>query len=1008
MDYEKAETAAFKCVVDTLNLRVSEDGQFGLPQTSLSKAIQDELADVEHADKPFGALFNVNPPPPEYDQQGNVTNAPVPHTLSPAQLEASTKRSYQPLDRVNASIGFSTHETERNFIFLRVAIPFDQIPDTIDPRSYTADGFIVKLKFYANNMIRLDSYLSSPEEDEKPNNIFTSDAVKLFSINDEDKEVFNDVNIEQIPKIVLKTPGYDRVGKNGEPKAKFGVFRLELNIKDIASAVSENLMHSTTWPAAPWAPRRVIKFLQFIMSQHTFSLPIYVMDSKDCDLKHSFIKCLRGMQKELRDGNPFRGYLSQNFAINFHTPTIDSGASIKDSRSRPNIVTQKQLQYCTKEEMITRLAVATKQQLEDRRAKIIEFCALKQTIRLMKIVDDSTYYAFFMAPQELRLQPGDILKVNFRPDNPIRNEDWNLVVCEPFDWSYQGESVGVLKRPLVPLPEGATEEEKRAFRPLVRTALPAVNGTMDSPDSCRALLESDRPVSVILNYYESETAEARVFKALNHFLHSTYPNFRKLDFQSPNNFKSESMEAWSKVLLMHDNRVRSHVNILGDDAGLIMERFNDKDQLDAIEYLKKTPVNSEGKAVGIIEGFPGVGKTAFLAHVVVCMLAQRPQAPICCICAASQPTDVLAKAIERAIENTRHRQPDLSPFLRQQVVIRAYPTATETNFLIGLADRAPNVSIDQTANVVSTIPPQTGTKEFMCQFRQLHALLIRDASLATLVDLVMLFSSFETDRLILFGDTKQLTPQTPFLQGSQGLTREKSQNVMSYFMDNHWPKAQLYIQRRGCPEIMEVASELFYRKRIQDALVHRSSFHSPYLYINAVHEGEIMDHSTKSWMNLTSAAVNINLIEYLVTKCDVSPSSMIVITHYTAQLRVYTNAISKLASDYPMFAFSEVAVHTMDSIKDGSADITLCDSVRTQNTGFTNNPGRNCVALTRARSFGIVTANTQQLNSGGRNTPVICKAFDIARKAKACVNISKSMNERYSNLLLHRHVQGFA
>ncbi|TGO53911.1 hypothetical protein BOTNAR_0282g00040 [Botryotinia narcissicola] len=84
MDYEKAETAAFKCVVDTLNLRVSEDGQFGLPETSLSKAIQDELADVEHADKPFGALLNVNPPPPEYDQQGNVTNAPIPHTLTPA------------------------------------------------------------------------------------------------------------------------------------------------------------------------------------------------------------------------------------------------------------------------------------------------------------------------------------------------------------------------------------------------------------------------------------------------------------------------------------------------------------------------------------------------------------------------------------------------------------------------------------------------------------------------------------------------------------------------------------------------------------------------------------------------------------------------------------------------------------------------------------------------------------------------------------------------------------
>ncbi|KAF7898265.1 hypothetical protein EAF00_004711 [Botryotinia globosa] len=610
----------------------------------------------------------------------------------------------------------------------------------------------------------------------------------------------------------------------------------------------------------------------------------------------------------------------------------------------------------------------------------------------------------------------------------LNKEDWDLFICKPFDWLYRGKFVGILKRPLVPLDDGAAANRKKAFRPLVGTILPAVDGNINSPESCRALLESARPISVLFNNHESEmAAEARVFKALTHFLHSTYPNLDKKDSCSPINFKSASMDAWSKVLLIHDNRVRAHVDTLGKDAGLIMERFNAKDQLDVIEYLWSTPVNSQGKAVAIVEGFPRVGKTAFSARVLVCMLAQRPQAPIGCICAASQPIDVLAKAIERAIEDTGHRQPDLSPFLRQQVVIRAYPTATETNFLIGLADRAPNISIDQTANVVLTIPSQTGTKEFTCQFRQLHALLIRDVSLATLVDLVMLLSSFETDRLILSGDTKQLTSQAPFLQGSQGLTREKSQNAMSYFMDNHWPKAQLYIQRRGCPEIMEVASELFYRKRIQDALITpkqfplreavanalrvmfpENSISKPYLCINAVHEGEILDHSSKSWMNFTSAAVNVNLIEYLVTKCDVSPSSMVVITHYTAQLRVYRHAISKLASDYPMFAFSEVAVHTTDSIKDDSADITLCDSVRTQNTGFNNNPGKNCVALTRARSFGIVTANTQQLNPGGRNTPVTCKAFEIARKAKACVNISKSMNERYSNLLLHCHVQGFA
>ncbi|EMR83548.1 hypothetical protein BcDW1_7814 [Botrytis cinerea BcDW1] len=172
-----------------------------------------------------------------------------------------------------------------------------------------------------------------------------------------------------------------------------------------------------------------------------------------------------------------------------------------------------------------------------------------------------------MAPQDLRLQPGDVLKVNFNPENPILKEDWNLTVCESFDWSYQGESVGILKRPLVPLDDDAIKEEKRAYRHLVGTIIPAVDGNMDSEPFLRVL------------YGE-----------------------------------------------------------------------NVKDQLDLIEHLGNTPVNEQRKAVGIVEGFPGVGKTAFLAYVVVCMLAQRPQAPIGCICAANQPTDILAKAIEHAIE----------------------------------------------------------------------------------------------------------------------------------------------------------------------------------------------------------------------------------------------------------------------------------------------------------------------------------------------------------------------
>ncbi|KAF7898264.1 hypothetical protein EAF00_004710 [Botryotinia globosa] len=124
------------------------------------------------------------------------------------------------LKNVNTSIGFFTHETERNFIFLRVIIPFDQVPDTIDSRSHSPDNFIIKLKFYANDMIGLSPSLFAPEGGFDENDPTTSGAIKLFSINKDDEEVFNGDNIEDIPAIVLKTPGFDRVGKKGEPKLK--------------------------------------------------------------------------------------------------------------------------------------------------------------------------------------------------------------------------------------------------------------------------------------------------------------------------------------------------------------------------------------------------------------------------------------------------------------------------------------------------------------------------------------------------------------------------------------------------------------------------------------------------------------------------------------------------------------------------------------------------------------------------------------------------------------------
>ncbi|KAJ8070548.1 hypothetical protein OCU04_000922 [Sclerotinia nivalis] len=122
------------------------------------------------------------------------------------------------------------------------------------------------------------------------------------------------------------------------------------------------------------------------------------------------------------------------------------------------------------------------------------------------------------------------------------------------------------------------------------------------------------------------------------------------------------MEVWSKVSLMHDNRVMSHVDMLGPLASEIMTKFTAPDQLRAINYLKNAPTNVHQKTVAIVEGFPGVGKTEFLAYVIVTMLTQQPKFPIACISAANQPTDVLASASTEQLKTSVLRNLNTHPF----------------------------------------------------------------------------------------------------------------------------------------------------------------------------------------------------------------------------------------------------------------------------------------------------------------------------------------------------------
>ncbi|APA07153.1 hypothetical protein sscle_02g019230 [Sclerotinia sclerotiorum 1980 UF-70] len=152
---DDGEHINFRCLADPRFLQVTGE----LPT--------EDFQGIPYCTTPFGALFNVTPPSPIYDDFGNITNAPVPRVLKPEEKQASTKEDYQPQDRVDLSY-------------------------------CGPDGLTIKLKFFANNFELTPANIESENSGE--DDPTDSHLIKLFCDHG------GDGNIDEIPTIVKSTP----------------------------------------------------------------------------------------------------------------------------------------------------------------------------------------------------------------------------------------------------------------------------------------------------------------------------------------------------------------------------------------------------------------------------------------------------------------------------------------------------------------------------------------------------------------------------------------------------------------------------------------------------------------------------------------------------------------------------------------------------------------------------------------------------------------------------------
>jgi hypothetical protein len=151
----------------------------------------------------------------------------------------------------------------------------------------------------------------------------------------------------------------------------------------------------------------------------------------------------------------------------------------------------------------------------------------------------------------------------------------------------------------------------------------------------------------------------------------------------------------------------------------------------------------------------------------------------------------------------------------------------------------------------------------------------------------------------------------------------------------------------------------------------------PNLYIDVRHGREIQDEITGSFMNVATAAV-VSIIEKGILAGVFTPEDVPHMTHYTAQIRIYQHAYAKLAEQYPAYGFENIQIVTTDLIQGGQGCCPIVNTVRTDELGFTNNRGRNVVAITRAQDFQLVIDNVQNLGRANtKRLPPVNQFFEM-------------------------------
>ncbi|KAK0105457.1 hypothetical protein ONS96_004844 [Cadophora gregata f. sp. sojae] len=345
--------------------------------------------------------------------------------------------------------------------------------------------------------------------------------------------------------------------------------------------------------------------------------------------------------------------------------------------------------------------------------------------------------------------------------------------------------------------------------------------------------------------------------------------------------------------------------------------------------------------------------------------------------------------------------------------------ALKTNLKIAL--RAVKGSANVVAMTVNALGIASHQRGLGLSF---DAVFIDEAGRLDLADTSMIAAAVDCTTWVVGGDPKQYGPQAPMVTGALGCTKDLSISLMDYLRRNFWPSATLFLQRRGAPNIGILSSPMFYNNQMRDApccflpgahpktadilnffiqLFPECTTPAPVRYIDLRGRNDLRDELTGSYYSPDEAAVIVNIVEKGILGGIFVAEDVPVITHYTAQQKVFRHAFAKLNLEFPNRGFDKVMDHTTATFQGNGATLPIGSPVRTNNPGFTSDRGQNCVLMTRGIDFSLTVANVNNLvNPHGRGTPPMKELLYMARRKRVAVVVKRGSDNE--DLMTHRYV----